>query len=110
MKRIKFISLLLVFFLISGSLLFAQQEEKALELLVKGKKLIYQKNWEQAIEAFQTLAKSYAKSEYAAESYYWMAYSMDKLSYDLENLERQLKMQEQALATLNNLRRGGGQT
>jgi len=37
MKRVKFISLLLVFFLISGSLLFAQQEEKARELYVKGK-------------------------------------------------------------------------
>ena len=64
MKHVKLISVFLVFFLISGSVLFAQQEEKArenykkaLELYKVAKQYVYAKEWKKATEYFQRLAK-----------------------------------------------------
>jgi outer membrane protein assembly factor BamD (BamD/ComL family) len=110
MKHMKLISIFLVFFLISGSLLLAQQEEKAKqerekarqalqearEIYQKAKTYLYSKEWERAIDAFRVLANTYKTSEYFDDSLYWLGYSMYKQSTDLENLELQLKLQQEA--------------
>jgi len=76
---------------------------KAVELYKAAKQYVYAKEWKKATEYFQQFAKNYRSSAYLAESLYWLGYSQHKLSASVEDLERQIKMQQQALESLNTL-------
>ena len=111
MKYIKSISVFLALCLIFSFFLFAQEKEqekkkeneKARVLLVNAKKMIYQKDWEKAVEALKSLVENYQKSGYLDDSLYWLGYSMYKLSANLENVEKQLEIKQEALEKLNYL-------
>ena len=106
MKYKKTIPLILAAALIISSVTFAQTSDQARETYEKAKNAIKSKNWEQAITNFETIIKNFENSAYLAESFYWLGYSMSKFSQNLENIENQLNMKEQAIDKLNSLIQG----
>ena len=90
MRHTKILVLFLAFVLVMGGLLLAQ-ENKDKEIYEKARKSIYKKDWERAIEDFDRLIKEFEESKYMDQSFYYLAFSMDKLSQQMEELEEQIK-------------------
>ncbi|NOR14567.1 MAG: hypothetical protein GQ544_02565, partial [Candidatus Aminicenantes bacterium] len=103
MKKKRILSLVLVFALVMTGLLMAQEKKADREIYEKGKKAVYQKSWEEAIDQFRYLADQYRDSHYLAESLYWMSYSLNKQSESLDDLEEQMSKKEESIARLNAL-------
>jgi hypothetical protein len=80
-----------------------QASEKEKSIYDAAKKAVYEKQWQQAAEAFAKLAEAYPKSLYAAESLYWKSYSLNKLASGLEDMEARLKTKEFALQDLETM-------
>jgi outer membrane protein assembly factor BamD (BamD/ComL family) len=82
----------------------ANKNEKELESLYKkAKQSIYGKEWLKAMEQFRCIIDTYSKSKRVDESLYWLSYSIKKRSEDLENLDKILSLQKQALGHLETL-------
>ena len=106
MKYIKFVSMFLIAFLLFGGLSMAQiqaENEEARKKYDQAKKMIYEKDWEKAIESLKHILGRLEESDYLDDSLYWLGYSLNKLSVSLENVENQLEIQEEALQYLNQL-------
>ena len=58
------------------SIPFAQTKDDARQIYEKAKSDIAKKNWEQAIANFENITKNFENSEYLAESFYWLGYSL----------------------------------
>ena len=74
MKIAKLISLLLVLSLIFSGQILAQEQEKeeARKMYEEAKKLVYEKEWSLAVEAFKKIAEEFKKSAYMDEPVYWL--------------------------------------
>ena len=76
-----------------------EQSQKAYE---DAKKLVYQKNWDAAVSAWEkVLAQSRINN--ADESTYWLAFSRDKMASSFADMKRQLEMKQLAIESLNGL-------
>lgn len=82
----------------------SKSDKDAFSLFRKAKADILKENWQDAVGRFSKIAEAYASSKVAAESHYWLAYSMYKASGALENLDRVLENQKSALVYLEALR------
>ena len=105
MKNKKTLSLTLTMILVV-SLMFtgpltAQDTKKDQELFKKAKTYIFQKDWDAAIKNLEVLVKDFRQSDYLEESFYWLGYSLDKLSNNIGSLEQQLETKEKAVGKLN---------
>ncbi len=103
MKINKITAVVLAVSLMFGSILLAQKEDKAKEMYEKAKRLVYEKNYEQAVNLYTKLMQEYAQSTYVDDSMYWLAYSQYLHSRNLDSIENKLKAKEKALQQLNNL-------
>ena len=56
----------------------ALQSDPAYESLKKAKELMYDDRYQQAIAAFKEITNKYPQSSFVAESYFWIAYSLEK--------------------------------
>jgi len=81
----------------------AQDQARDKELYDAAKKAVYQKDWTKALEALETLQKTYAKSSYMGESLYWMGYSMDKMAATVDDMQRRMETKQAALAKLSTM-------
>lgn len=82
----------------------SKSEKEAFSLFKKAKTDMSKKNWEEAVKQFSKIADAYSDSKVAAESYYWLAYSMYKASDVLDNLDKILESQKAAIIYLETLR------
>ncbi len=112
MKFIKIISVMLVVLLCVSVLTTAQEKEsannnevKVEDLYKKAKQFVYQKDWLKALERFRQVAESFPGSKLEEVSLYWSSYSLNQLSQTLENLDKILETQEEALSQLETLMR-----
>ncbi len=74
----------LIVFLLYGVMLFASQSD--IMLHKQGKKAIYEKDWNQAIQLFQQIDTQFPGSTLRVEASYWIAYSLEKQDKELEAL------------------------
>jgi tetratricopeptide (TPR) repeat protein len=112
MKFIKITSVILAVMLCLSAPVIAREkasenknEEKVGDLYKKAKQFIYQKDWLKALEQFRQLEESFPGSKLGDVSLYWSSYSMNQLSQTLENLDKILETQEEALSQLETLMR-----
>ena len=103
MKIAKLISIFLVLSLIFSGYILAQEKEEDRKMYEKAKKLIYEKDWGSAIATLREFLQTYKKSAYRDDSFYWMGYSLYKHSATLDNLDKQIEIQEGALEIINSL-------
>jgi len=80
-----------------------KSEKEATEKFRQAKKFIYGKEWKKAAAGFETVAKTFPGSEYADDSLYWLAYSLDKMGRDIENAQENLEIRKEALKHLAEL-------
>jgi hypothetical protein len=112
MKFIKITSVLLVVLLSLSAPVIAREkasqnknEEKVEDLYKKAKQFVYQKDWLKALEQFRQVAESFPGSKLRDVSLYWSSYSLNQLSQTLENLDKILDTQKEALFQLETLMR-----
>jgi hypothetical protein len=112
MKYIKITSVVLVVLLCLSAPVIAREkasenknEEKVEDLYKKAKQFIYQKDWLKALGQLRQLEESFPGSKLSDVSLYWSSYSLNQLSQTLENLDRILETQEEALSQLETLMR-----
>jgi HEAT repeat protein len=109
--NIKPLIILIAFFLLiyASGYLTAQDEAASSEKEVKkifqeAKKAVYNKEWQKAVEQFKKITENFSKSKWADESLYWLGYSLNKMTQDLQNLEEIRAINEQALKNLDALK------
>ena len=90
MKKIKLLAAFLALIMLYGGLLTAQQTKKDKEIYEKAKKSIFQKDWDAAIKGFEAIVEEFKNSSYQDDSLYWLGYSLDKASRNLDELAEQL--------------------
>ena len=105
-KRILIATLLLTLAL--GGLAAAQDQQaqaadQAKKAYDQAKSAIYQKEWVKAVQALQMLETSYPKSGYMGEAYYWLGYSLDKMSANMADRAAQMETRKEAIDKLNKL-------
>lgn len=112
MKFIKITSVILVVLLCVSVPTTAQEKEsadnnevKVEDLYKRAKEFVYQKDWLKAVEQFRQVAESFRGSKLRDVSLYWSSYSLNQLSQTLENLDKILETQEEALSQLETLMR-----
>lgn len=112
MKFIKITSIILVVLLCWSAPVIAREkasenktEEKVEDLYKKAKQFIYKKDWLKALEQLRQVAESFPGSKLGDVSLYWSSYSLNQLSQTLENLDKILETQEEALSQLETLMR-----
>lgn len=112
MKFIKIINAVLVVLLCVSVLATAQEKEsannnevKVEDLYKRAKQFVYQKDWLKAVEKFRQVMESFPGSKLTDVSLYWSGYSLNQLSQTLENLDKILETQEEALSQLETLMR-----
>ncbi len=69
----------------------------------KAKELIYKKDWQEAAEAFRKVAEEFEGEKWEDDSYYWLAFSLNKAGKELKNVEKALELREDALKSLTRL-------
>jgi len=74
----------LIGLLLSGMMLLASPGD--IMLHKEGKKAIYEKDWERAIQLFQQIDTQFPGSTLRVEALYWLAYSLEKQGKELEAL------------------------
>lgn len=103
---LKIITCVLVAFLMmnSGILLSAQKEdpdEKTAKIeFLKAKKLFYQKEWQKAAEQFDKIVTDFPDSSWVDDSLYWLGYSLNKITENVQDLNDVLEKKEEALKKL----------
>jgi len=112
MKFIKITSVILVVLLYWSTPVIARgkasenkNEVKVEDLFKQAKQFIYQKDWLKALEQLRQLEESFPGSKLGDVSLYWSGYSLNQLSQTLENLDKILETQEEALSQLDTLMR-----
>lgn len=80
-------------------------EEEIRVVFQNARKNIYKKEWQKAVAEFRKIAAEYTDSKYIDDSLYWLGYSLNKLSKNSGNFEKQLMLQKEALAKLETLRK-----
>lgn len=78
----------------------AENEKEAKETFALAKKLIYDKEWEKAAAEFEKIVEKFADSTFGDDSFYWRAYSLNKLSRDIKDIEKGLEIKKEALRDL----------
>ncbi len=79
-------------------------EKEIQEMFLGAKKSVYNKEWQKAVEQFKKITENFSKSKWAEESLYWLGYSMNKMTQDLQNLEEIRDIKEEALKNLDTLK------
>jgi outer membrane protein assembly factor BamD (BamD/ComL family) len=79
-------------------------EKEVKKIFQEAKKAVYNKEWQKAVEQFKTITENFSKSQWADESLYWLAYSLNKMAENLQNLEEIRDINEQALKNLDTLK------
>jgi outer membrane protein assembly factor BamD (BamD/ComL family) len=77
-----------------------REENKWQEVYKEAKRLMHKKEWLKAIEQFKLVVKSLPDSSLVDDSLYWQAYSLNRMSRDLENVDKFLDVQSSALEQL----------
>lgn len=83
----------------------AESPEKKEELAIyqKGRKKIYSGEWRLAVQDFKEIVGKFSKGRYIEDSFYWLGYSLNKLSKNSGNFEKQLALQQEAVLNLETL-------
>jgi HEAT repeat protein len=101
-----FFVLLMILLAFSGSL-WAQtgqaSGDKVAQLFQSAKDTVYNKNWQAAAEQWRSFCEQFPQSKWAAEPYYWLAYSLNQAASEIGDVERQSAMREQAMAKVEML-------
>ncbi len=104
-KRITFFIIILC---LSFCIVIAQQKksgngENVKKIFSQAKKIIYEKNWAEAIKQFDYIIKKYSDSRYCEPSYFWLGYCLNKLSRSLSDVEKVIATQQDALVQVGKL-------
>jgi outer membrane protein assembly factor BamD (BamD/ComL family) len=100
--------IILVLLLTICTLFIAAQDAKSTEEIEKeaketfslAKKLIYDKEWAKAAAAFENIVEKFKSSSFVDDSFYWRAFSLNKMSQDIEEVEKGLEIKKEALRDL----------
>lgn len=106
----KIIMIFFVLFINSLSYVNAQTTEDSNEreakiIFMEAKKFLYGKEWQKAVDQFKKIEENFSETKYADDSLYWLGYSMNKMSQNLQNVEKFRTIKEEALKTLETLMR-----
>lgn len=77
-----------------------REKKEVIEKFRQAKKFIYSKEWEKAAAEFEGIVDTFSESKYADDSFYWLGYSLDKLSRSFRNAEKSLEIRKKALKSL----------
>ena len=75
-------------------------EKEVIEKFRQAKKFIFSKEWEKAAAAFEEFVNDFPGNKYADASFYWLGYSLDKLSLGFRDTEKSLEIRKKALKSL----------
>jgi HEAT repeat protein len=75
-------------------------EKEAKETFSMAKKLIYDKEWKKAAAAFENIVENFKNSSFVDDSFYWRAFSLNKMSQDIEEAEKGMEIKKEALSNL----------
>ncbi len=75
-------------------------EKKYIVVYTDAKRLVYKKEWQKAIEQFKLVINHLPDSNLVGNALYWQAYSLNRLSRKLENVDKLLEVQSSALEQL----------
>lgn len=110
MKLIKITGVILVFLMSLSSPATAREKasedknEKEVKVIYKkAKQALYQKEWSKAVKQLRQISEEFSESKLTDDSLYWLGYSMNRLSLTLENMDKILNLQEEALSQLDSL-------
>lgn len=77
--------------------------EKADKLFQAGKDAIHKKDWNAAVEQWKNFSTLFPQSQWEAEPYYWLAYSLNQAARESGSSDKQTAMREQAMIKLEML-------
>ncbi|UCH98083.1 MAG: HEAT repeat domain-containing protein [Candidatus Aminicenantes bacterium] len=110
MKFIRIMNVILVVLLCLGAVATAREEapgdkkeKQAADLYREAKQSVYRKDWSEAVRQLREFVEAFPDTKLTDESFYWLGYSMNRLSQTLENLDRILDTQREALSQLETL-------
>ncbi len=97
-----------IILLLIGGVTYADVEDKgipenAAEIYKKGKKAVFMKEWDKAVDLLERLKKEFPQNLYPDSTIYWLAYSQNKLSQNIKNAQQQIDLKKAAIENLNNL-------
>jgi len=103
----KLVFYLLVILLMTIGTLSAQTDQQAQanadKLFQAGKDAIHKKDWNVAVERWKNFSTLFPQSQWGAEPYYWLAYSLNQAAKESDDFEKQTAMREQAMLKLEML-------
>ena len=103
----KLVFYFLVILLMANGPLVAQTGQpaggKAEQLFQAGKDAIHKKDWSAAVEQWKNFSTLFPQSQWGAEPYYWLAYSLNQAAKESDDFEKQTAMREQAMLKLEML-------
>lgn len=82
-----------------------KNEKKAADMYREAKQSLSRKDWSKAMKQLQAIVETYSDTKLTDDSLYWLGYSMNRLSQTLENLDKILDTQKEALSQLETLMR-----
>lgn len=70
------------------------------KIFQEAKRLIYAKEWSKAAEQFMKITDAFPDSDVADDSFYWLSYSLNKLSETGKDPDKTLEIKKEALKSL----------
>ncbi|MBN2345541.1 MAG: HEAT repeat domain-containing protein [Candidatus Aminicenantes bacterium] len=104
-KRAIFVVLMIL--LAANAALLAQEkpqgEDKAARLFQSAKDAVFSKNWRRASDLWRGFCEQFPQSQWEAEPYYWLAFSLNQAAREAGDFAKQTAMREQAMAKIEML-------
>jgi outer membrane protein assembly factor BamD (BamD/ComL family) len=75
-------------------------EKKLKKVFTQAKRSMHKKDWQKAIQQFDAVIKGLPDSSLVDSALYWQAYSLNRLSRELESVDKLLEIQSNALELL----------
>lgn len=80
-------------------------EKEIARTFTGAKKFVYSSDWQKAIPLFKKITGDFPENKWTDDSLYWLAYSMNRLSREISDLDRILALKEEAFKNLALLKR-----
>jgi HEAT repeat protein len=77
-----------------------EKEQQAFKL---AKDFVFSKNWQAAVEKWRAFCESFPQSQWGAEPYYWLAYSLNQAAGEAGDVDKQTAMRDQAMTKVEML-------
>ena len=79
-------------------------EKEIARTFTEAKKFVYSSDWQKAIPLFKKISRDFPENKWMDDSLYWLAFCMNRLSLEIDDLDHILVLKEEALKNLTLLK------